>query len=664
MESMLLKKTKNEQLKMRYILISEYVHIGLGFVGMWFFYAQICVLARVSFITLRNFSFLPFLAFSLLLFFFNKSNLPKITSSCEGGIINKVPALLWWGVGAPLVVTIIFWITGSEWLFWFMAIVYIFVISFFLSPSLKPIDCDYDPQISFIELAALTAVCLLAVLITLGAHRPNADDAYFVNVAVSAIDFPKQSILAFDGMHKSGLPPVEQTLHLLQVYELFVAVLSDITTIPVHTMYYVIFPALWTFFAIVVHWLVLRNFLSSTSAMFGLVIVIVILISWGDGHRTYGNFAFVRLYQGKAIYLLVALPLIIHAALQYRFNANSRNWLYLMLCQCAALGFTTTGLIVAPMAAGLVLLVRPQITGSFWRISSSGLATSLPLFLLAIGMYVRLIPYRMSLETGLVLLGYEFVLGSQRTNLVLLCLLLLPALAYMVRIRYADWIVNYILIIFLLLFCPATASFFATSIGHVFSWRIFWAFPIPLFLGLTMGIMVSNRIPYRWFWVILSGCWLVMFSLMGPHAVSQRNWAWSYIGGFKVAENPFDVAQRIMEIASKDSLALVPGPVAVYLCGFHKAPPLVGVRSLYLAKLRGVLPDEELNDRINLFQYIGGKHRALSVKEVLQAIDEQNIKTVVFPENHLHAQLLIDFFNISAFKITRHAKYVIAVKIN
>jgi hypothetical protein len=512
------------------------------------------------------------------------------------------------------------------------------------------------------ELAGLAIVCVVAALITSGAQRPDKDDAGFVSVAVFAIDSPNDVVHAVDGIHRNGLPPVEQTFHLTQVYELLIAVLASVTKIPVRDLYYVIFPIFWSVLGVLLHWAALRYFLPGRPALLGIAVTVGVLLLWGDGHHTFGNFTFVRLFQGKAVYVLVMGPAILHAALRYVDEPNRRNWLYLLLHQCTAAGLTTNGLIVAPVAAWLALFARPQPSRSFMGRAAVGTATSLPVFLLAVGMYLRLLPYSESPTYEQLFLGFRGVLGGDRCSLVILGLLLLPALASRASLRHACWLSGYILFAFLFLLCPVTAKFMALTVGNVFSWRILWAFPVPLLLGLTAGVLGSGLLPHRWYRISLLGLWLAAFTVVGPTTVSSHNWSWRNIGKYKVHRVEYEMARHIMDTAPLDGLALVPEPVAVYLCGFHGAPPMVGVRWMYLSKLRGIIGDEEWGMRMGLLGYVSGNADAFQPAKALRLINKMGVATVMFPLRHPHNRFLTDALAKGGFNVSIYAGHVLAVK--
>ena len=53
---------------------------------------------------------------------------------------------------------------------------------------------------------------------------------------------------------------------------------------------------------------------------------VLVLVAAGETHRWYGNFSFVRMWQGKAIFLSVFMPLVYAYALRFAVRPNLRDW--------------------------------------------------------------------------------------------------------------------------------------------------------------------------------------------------------------------------------------------------------------------------------------------------------------------------------------------------
>src|SRR5262249_52392304 len=83
--------------------------------------------------------------------------------------------------------------------------------------------------------AAELSLWLLAigcVVVTLISHRSDADDAFYVNVAVTTADIPQLALLSIDTMH--GIPglPLPLAVYRVDSYELLNGALSYLSGIP------------------------------------------------------------------------------------------------------------------------------------------------------------------------------------------------------------------------------------------------------------------------------------------------------------------------------------------------------------------------------------------------------------------------------------------------
>ncbi len=474
--------------------------------GLWALYAQACVLARVPFTTLRTFSFLPILATAVVLWRLSRVvRPPDASASVPPSAPGWPPRWRWLRIGGPFMISGLYAVIGLDLLFWLLAAIYLsaelrFGQRYEATPEV------FEPYESRFDVGALFVLCVLAALLTSGARRPDADDAYFLSVATAVVDFPDAAPQSFDALHSSGLPPVEEALHLPQVYEILIGLLSSISGVSVQTLYYILLPPLWAMIGVLANWLVLRHLLPLRDAIWGTAIFVLTLVFWGDGHRTFGNFSFVRLFQGKAVYIAVALPLIILAALKYRERPGVAAWFRLALFQCAAAGLTTNGVVVAPLAAALAIVARPRFDARSIRTMLGGLSAIVPLMIVSAAMYLRMEPYLSAARIDEILLSYTTTLGTVRAPLVLFALTLLPLLAAQAGVKCAQWIAGYIWIIVLVILMPIVQFLATAVIGHVFSWRLIWAVPVPLLLSLAGGIAVGAIGARRWWPTGISSC--------------------------------------------------------------------------------------------------------------------------------------------------------------
>lgn|GEM_PF-1719430 len=684
-----------KSMKLRGQIITESLAIGIALFGAWTLYAHILIYFRSDFTVLKTYSLAPVLLLSVMLFALGKrattSRAP--TWNAEGGksgVLQALPGWFWFL--CPFVIVTIVWLSNSEWIFWALASVYLFAAARAFASKETSLQAD-NPFMGGREVAVLVAICAIAVLLTLGSNNPDPDDAYFVSLISATLDNPAAPLYGLDNLYRSGVPPLEGAYHLLQTYEYFVAVVASFTGLSVHLLYYLVLPALWTIVGALTQWVILRRFLPCGAALLGLACLILFLALWGDEHRTYGNFAFVRLYQGKAIYLFVALPMIVYSALRYRSDPTARNWTFLMLHQFAGVGFTVNGAVLGPLAAGIVLLAGMKWSRQSIRESLLGVTASFGVLLGAVWMKLYLTNfYRIAREgfqaadaavtktqavvasgvqpvvndfydvPSAVVLGYQTALGLDRSNLVLLGLLLLPFLASRANLRGLSWICNYVFACTLLLLCPAVSQLLGTYIAHALSWRIFWSWPAPLLLALMIGAIASITPLRVWIRTVSIAAIVLIFAFAGPTAVERDEWSWQNISKYKVYPS-HDAAVHLMGRLDRTRPALVPEQMAISLVGLEDAPPLVAVRNYYLRNMGVVAPKADVEIRRALLSYIEERWtNHIETDWVIAQIERQDIATVAFRKGHEHAAILSAELVSNGFEIHEAFGYVMATR--
>jgi len=142
--------------------------------GTWAIYAQIGVLARVPFTTLRLFSFLPILATAVLL----RATSRRVEPCDAAPMSDQLVRLPWFSnpilrFGGPLAVAVLFFLTKSEWAFWIPAAA-VLTAEVWFAPVSQFAGENRTPTFSVrLESVALTCLCAIAVCATAGLIRPD-----------------------------------------------------------------------------------------------------------------------------------------------------------------------------------------------------------------------------------------------------------------------------------------------------------------------------------------------------------------------------------------------------------------------------------------------------------------------------------------------------------
>jgi hypothetical protein len=465
-------------------------------------------------------------------------------------------------------------------------------------------------------LFALGAACALLALFW---HRPDLDDAFYVNIAVAAADHPDRPLFQHDSMRGiAGLP--FSAAYLAQSWELLNGAFSHLLGIP----------ALYCF-----HWLSaagaallvplatarLVRALLPDRWLFATAATLALLLAAGDTHRGYGNLSLVRIWQGKAVFLCVALPLVQAYALHFARRPGAGAFGLLAAAQIASVGLTSTALWAAPLAAGLALLAgaTPDARG----LRRAALGTLASAYVLAAALLLRSrVPAALAAGDAGAAPGRELagmlssVLGGGPFQLVGLAAVLLawtalrPGLAQ----RFATVVPLGVL---LLVANPYLEGFVRENLAGFAQWRVMWLLPIPLLIGflcrapLELG---APRIPIRARHAA-SAALLALFACAAPQHTALRA-PWQHLGWPRLKVEPvgFAWALRVRAAVPAGASVLAPPAVNAWLPTLHRHPFPLEIRPDYHYDL----PPEEATPRFALTRYVAGELRVEGAPELLR----------------------------------------------
>jgi hypothetical protein len=468
----------------------------------------------------------------------------------------------------------------------------------------------------------LWLLAAVGVVIALISHRPDADDAFYVNVAVAAAEAPRQALFSRDTMHGIAALPLHLSVYRVTSYELLNGALAYLTGIP----------AIYCF-----HWLSaasaallvplayarLFRILTPRYWLASVATVVCVLLAAGETPRWYGNFSFVRIWQGKAILLSVVLPLLYAYALRFAAQPNRRHWTMLAAAQIAAIGCSSSGLWLAPLSALLVLCaaVRPAWPGV--RIGLCGGFASAYVLAVARVFQVELkgsmgVPAAAASRAGPQLHDVLVtVLGDSRL-LVVGSAALLAAWIFAPPGLARRFAVVLPLGVLLGLLNPYTARWVTTNVTGPPYWRTLWAVPLPILLALifTAPLHLGGSAA-----AVLRGAgWLAglaAFALLVPRcgglsAANQVRLGWPQL---KVPDTTYRWALEVNARAPAGSHVAVASDIGTWIVTQpHHVYPLV-VRD-YLRAPAPHLSRQALRERLNIQHF-------LNAPQLIEAAPEQ-----------------------------------------
>jgi len=401
--------------------------------------------------------------------------------------------------------------------------------------------------------------------------------------------------------------------------------------------------------------------------LWGVAVCLLVLLSNGDVHRAYGNYAFVRLWQGKAIFVTALLPLILAYALRHAAAPTRRTWLLLCAAQIAALGLTATALYVAPVAAGLSLLSGAGPGRRALRATLSGLLASA--YLVIAGLTIRStvvdsIAQQMSGAEPVghhLAIAFDKVLGSGRFELLAIAAVLTPWALWRrgATQRFAIIIPLGLLV---LIGNPYLESLVMANLtgGPSIHWRLMWVLPVPVLISLLLcsplqpargSIRVAGA-------GVLVAAGLAIFVLAVPEhlsfsaAAGPRRISGVRIGtpALKVPPQPYRWAEKLNRSAGPGAVVVAPREVNTWIPTFHHHAYPLEVRRLYTRNYvrRQLLPQQDAALREHLIDVVSQRKLAKNVESRRRAQDrfaaglqEYDVRAVCLRKNRASGYLSV-----------------------
>ncbi|MBD2540503.1 DUF6077 domain-containing protein [Coleofasciculus sp. FACHB-SPT36] len=464
---------------------------------------------------------------------------------------------------------------------------------------------------------SLWSLGLICVVLTLIAHRPDVDDAFYVNLAVGVADSPHLPLLQHDTLHGIANLPLILPTYKVHAVELLSASVSFLTGISAIYVSHLIIPSIAGLFVVFAYAKLFRVLLP-LHWLWGVVAVLVIFIFVGDTHPWYSNFSFVRLHQGKAIFLSIFVPLIITYALQFSITPTLQQWLLLSAAQVSAVGMTSTALWIAPIVSCLSLFSAWRPTREESKVLLFGLLASSYVVILAVlfrsktQAVLEAVPEFTLPSESLLKVSFESVFGTGLLSYTALFGILVAwcvcdnSLARRLSIFFPLGFLVF-------LFNPYLAELVASRITSVPTyWRVFWVLPVPALMAIVFTSILflgeGKLSPRTRVVAFLSGLLLFASTIPRFSTLSPQNYVQLKLPSLKV-DNGYKIASLLVESVGRGTYVLAPQEVSAWITTFHHHPyPLVS-RQHYLYTMRPYLGDGEVSRRIQLANYVDGSER-------------------------------------------------------
>jgi len=483
---------------------------------------------------------------------------------------------------------------------------------------------------------------LAAAALVLAVNRSDADDAFYVGVAAFTHAHPNAPLLTGDPMHGEAGWPLLFPSYRFASYELLAAALAKLFGMSAMDVMYRLLPPLGAIFVVASAFFLGRQLAPRKWLLIGMITVVLGLVL-GECHRGFGNFMFVRIFQGKSMYVSALMPLIF--ALTFRCasqEGGSRDVMLLACAQIASIGLSNFGMLAAPMAGGTALaaaaLTAPRTM--YPRLGAVACTLLIPLPYLA---YVAI-----SAHAGSDALGAEEaapavwlgVFGPRQQYLIALLLLVAPALASDGRTR--AWLAVPPLVLLGVLLNPWLAGLISHYITTApVYWRVTWCFPVVAYLAWTIQAAAEQlrRTPIH---LLLGGAMAALIIGSLPLFVLRPgNGVTWHVAGFQVPPTDYLAAERAVKDTPGDTRILAPEPVSSVIARFEEHPRLVLVRDMYLPMFRPGIGEAAFSQRTVLQSFINGSLPAQDPGAISLVLGQLDVGTVVTAAGNMHAEKLL-----------------------
>ena len=418
----------------------------------------------------------------------------------------------------------------------------------------------------------------------------NADDAFYVSLMedskVSDSIYTKAPSLGSDNT-------TFLSRYMVSGYELSMAVISKIFSIPATILTHTITPFIMIIFAYMSYYVLARKFFNNEKSTLFVFILSILFLFSGFTTRFRGIILLSRMWQGKEIFLNIILNLILANLISLNNYNRRKNLIALTILNFSAVFFTNTAIFLVPFAYlgfGIIALIKRE-KKNFLGMVLTGIPIAIyAAIYLLIAQNIRGSNYHdvniFEIFKNYIGTGYYFILyiislviiaikGSKRAKKYFL---VIPVI--------------YLLTIYNPIFTKIIVSCFTGS--EVF-WRLFWLLPIEFSIGYAF-VLTIYCLHNKYCKVALAVIEILLLVFLGKFVYTEEN-------GFEKAENLSKIPQTIIEQteyilanSSQEKIVVMAPPEPLHSATMRQITPKINLfwsRDLYMYE---ITPQEQLQE--------------------------------------------------------------------
>lgn len=505
-------------------------------------------------------------------------------------------------------------------------LIYMFIKSSLSSYRASTSEPDDYERHTFILLFFLA---LIGGILAVGAIRPDYDDVDYISRAVYFLNAPHEPLDLLKHDHALLQAPFYWALNIFYTIELFCAYIAYIFRLPFLHVYHILLPALGGIMLPLAWFLAFSKFSNKTiGATLAAAAVCVFFSLDGEPHRSFGNFAFVRIWQGKAILMSIGIPLFIKFSLDFFNNPTITYWCQLFMLLITTSGLSAMSSYFMPFLGVIIGLSYCYSQGFKTKEYLKKLIVLFPayIYLCMIVCYFLLHFNKTTIDQ----IGFQFVTNQQwpetfvgHFKFVFIEILSYPSFVFMFftilslmvagrkegRFIFAWMFLSIILFLNPLVF--PIISRYATTLNHY--WRLFYLLPFPFVVGYPMTFF-AWRFSFKPQWSYLIFLGMLSIAIIGNLWPPQKYAPLVTFGKLPFALGKYKIdpiletdIQQIIAVSSPGPM-LAPENYSAFIPRYSANFPQVIVRKYMLmgyAITHGCLEETEM--KFNAVDYISGQ---------------------------------------------------------
>jgi len=408
----------------------------------------------------------------------------------------------------------------------------------------------------------------------------------------------------------------------------------------------------------------------SRVAIAGAFFICLSLLLMGEQHRSFGKFAFNRIFHGKTVLLAVGIPLFVAFTVDFFRSPSVRRWLYLFITSVAMVGCSNSAAVLIPLLAS-VLFIACFV--SYVPNISSGLLR---------GFYYLCTLFYPALYAGSILLlsldqvgkdsivhrgfpitflgHFKLVLYGPTVGLFLVFGTILAIV--FAQTRHRRFLITWIV---LLIVCYLNPLVSPILIKYVTSpniyWRLFYLYPFPLVVGLSaagLALRLENKSP-KWRRIIFG---TVTALLLAAHLPASSSSVFRHGPRITRLSVPRYKAVNLHQARKVLALAPPPGTMLAMPAVSHSLPMLSSKYPQMRIRTDGILlwldqrgRKYEAIHRIKASEFLGGRTSKEGLNSLVWVIHRYpQIRSVVADRRVAHSNNSYLFRLLEKLGFTEH----------